>query len=123
MRLVHIPNGKREALAEAFAAVARAPKQEELLLAYLTVVKRQDFVRRQDLIKRTGASYTQIEALGAAESAPDQAVLARLETTLELLGFEAIGLRGKAALGAGDSTVGERLLMMFAEKPTSSPST
>ncbi|MCB0636849.1 MAG: primosomal protein N', partial [Lewinella sp.] len=55
--------GDNAALHEAFDAVARAPKQEELLLAYLTVSKQQDFVRRQDLVKRTGGSYAQIDAL------------------------------------------------------------
>lgn len=50
-------------LTAAFQAVANAPRQEEILLAYLTVAKQQDFVRRQDLVRRTEASYPQIDAL------------------------------------------------------------
>lgn len=52
-----------EALAPLFDELARAPKQMELLLAYLHLLKTQGDVLQSELLKKSGASAAQLKGL------------------------------------------------------------
>ncbi|WP_343701596.1 primosomal protein N' [Chitinophaga sp.] len=52
-----------EAFAPLFDELARAPKQLELLLAYLHLIKTQGEVAQSELLKKSGASSAQLKAL------------------------------------------------------------
>lgn len=51
------------ALVQAFDLVTRSQKQEAALLAYIQLSKQQDFVRQQDIIKKTDADHSAIKAM------------------------------------------------------------
>ncbi|RPE12370.1 primosomal protein N' [Chitinophaga lutea] len=52
-----------EAIAPLFDELARAPKQLELLLAYLHLIKTQGEVAQSELLKKSGASAAQLKGL------------------------------------------------------------
>ncbi len=50
-------------LDEAFAKLERSERQAEALMAYLHLVKQQEFVRQQDVIKKAGVDHSVIKAM------------------------------------------------------------
>ncbi len=61
--LLHHDYGDEEKLAELLNNWGRAPKQMELLLSYLHLIKTQGVVTRTDLLKKSGASDAQLRSL------------------------------------------------------------
>ncbi len=55
--------GNEQALIKLFDTLSRAPKQLELLMAYTELSVKHGFVRRQDLVERTGTTAAQVKAL------------------------------------------------------------
>jgi len=52
-----------DALHKLFDTLQKAPKQLELLMAYIELSMKNNFVRQQDLIERSGATSAQVKAL------------------------------------------------------------
>ncbi|MGX5817558.1 replication restart helicase PriA [Chitinophaga lutea] len=61
--LLHPDYEREEALAPLFDELARAPKQMELLLAYLHLIRTQGEVAQSELLKKSGASSAQLKGL------------------------------------------------------------
>jgi primosomal protein N' (replication factor Y) len=60
---LHTRYEAEEALADLFNTMGKAPKQMELLLAYLHLVKTQGSVLQSELLKKSGASAAQLKGL------------------------------------------------------------
>lgn len=60
---LHAQYEAEEALANLFNTLGKAPKQMELLLAYLHLVKTQGSVLQSELLKKSGASAAQLKGL------------------------------------------------------------
>lgn len=60
---LHARYEAEEALSDLFNELGRAPKQMELLLAYLHLVKTQGSVLQSELLKKSGASPAQLKGL------------------------------------------------------------
>jgi primosomal protein N' (replication factor Y) len=65
--VLHPVYGDEQKLAELLNNWSRAPKQMELLLAYLHLMKTQGEVTKSDLLKKSGASEAQLKALADKE--------------------------------------------------------
>lgn len=78
-----------EALAPLFDELGRAPKQMELLLAYLHLVKTQGAVLQSELLKKSGASAAQLKGLvdkgilQVEKRQVDRVPLGKMETQLD----------------------------------------
>ena len=63
MRLQQPYASDEESLKEAFEKVKNAGRQEEALVAYLTLYRQQEFVRKQDIYKKAQVNSTVLKAL------------------------------------------------------------
>jgi len=83
-RIVYLATAyqEEETLSALFDQLAKAPKQLELLMAYIELSLKGKFVRQHDLLERSGASATQIKALS------DKGVFIIEERDVDRLAYE-----------------------------------